>query len=208
MQPHDRRPVSPMLPAAVALSAMLHLVLLWPSPPVSSGRTLPAVRAQLTLREATAEPVPVVAGVAMAKAGLPPADRRVRAMPVSGMPVAGPSAEPGAVVESQSAPSESALRALRFALARGLVSSGAEIPAVSASLTLELRLLARRVVGLAIIRSSGSTEFDARVLAAFKAAAGNAVIPDSLPVEGFVVELELEGGEPEPSDDERPHASG
>lgn len=197
-----------MLPAAVALSAVLHLGLLWPSPPASSGRPSPPVRAHLTLRETVAEPLPVLAGVAAPKAGRPPAGRRVPAVPVRGMPVIGPSVEPGAAAEAQPAPPESALRALRFALARGLVASGAEIPAAAASLTLELRLLARHVVGLAIVRSSGSAEFDARVLAAFKAAAGNAVIPDSLPVEGFVVELELEGGEPEPPDDERPHASG
>lgn len=199
-----------MLPAAVGLSAVLHLALLWPSPPMVAGRPAPPVRAQLILREATAEPVPVpvLTGVAVPKAGLPPADRSVPVMPVNGRPVIGPSVKPDTAIASQPAPPESALRALRFALARGLVASGAEIPAASASLTLELRLLARHVVGLAIVRSSGSAEFDARVLAAFKAAAGSAVIPDSLPVEGFVVELELEGGEPEPSDDERPHASG
>ncbi len=201
--------MSPRLPAAVGLSALLHLVLLWPSPPVSSGRPAPAVQGHLTLREAAAVPAPVVADVAAPKAGQSLANRSLQAIPGPVMPLIGPSIEAGAIAESQQpALPEPALRALRFALVRGLAASGAEVPAVGATLRLELRFLNRHVVGLAIVRSSGSAEFDARVLAAFKAAAGNAVIPGSLPVEGFVVELELEGGEPEPPDNDRPHASG
>ena len=200
--------MSPRLPAAVGLSALLHLVLLWPSPPVSSGRPAPAARGHLTLREAAERPLPVVAGVVTPKVGRLPADSRLPAIPRQVSPVIGSPVEPGTVVESQPALPEPALRALRFALARGVAASGVPVPPVGATLMLELRFLARHVVGLAIVRSSGSAEFDARVLAAFKAAARNAVIPDSLPVEGFVVELELEGGEPEPPDNDRPHASG
>lgn len=160
-----------------------------------AGRPAPPVRAQLTLREATAEPVPVpvLTGVAVPKAGLPPADRSVPVMPVNGRPVIGPSVKPDTAIASQPRATRVGASGVAFRAGKGSGGEGAEIPAASASLTLELRLLARHVVGLAIVRSSGSAEFDARVLAAFKAAAGSAVIPDSLPVEGFVVELELEG---------------
>ncbi|HEY9192927.1 MAG TPA: hypothetical protein VIO81_08620 [Methyloversatilis sp.] len=208
LQPHDCRSVSPMLSGAIGLSALLHLVLLWPSPPVLSGHPSPAVRAHLTLREAATAPVPPVADVVASKARRTLAGHGLPVIPGQAVPLVGSSVEPGAVAESQPALPEPALRALRFALARGLAASAAELPAVGATLTLELHFLNRHVIGLAIVRSSGSAEFDAQVLAAFKAAAGNAVIPESLPVEGFVVELELEGGEREQIDNDRPHASG
>ncbi|MFX5203030.1 hypothetical protein ABTC96_19890, partial [Acinetobacter baumannii] len=78
----------------------------------------------------------------------------------------------------------------------------------AASMSVQLHVLARRVVGVDLARSSGRDEVDAAVLAAFKAAAGRAVIPTSLPAHGFTVELELEAGDAARSDDAEPPLPG
>lgn len=115
---------------------------------------------------------------------------------------------PAAASPGTLAPSDATLRALRFALARGVAATGAMSGDTGAWVRLEMRFRARRVTDVSVVRTSGNEAFDARVLAAFKAAARHAVIPDGLQPDSFIVELELEGGDLEHLQDEHAHSSG
>ncbi|MDP2870347.1 hypothetical protein [Methyloversatilis sp.] len=92
---------------------------------------------------------------------------------------------------------ESSLRAFRYAIARSVSRDGALLQATGVRMVIALQLHARRVVAVSLVRSSGHDAVDARVLAAFRAAASSAVMSVDLPPHGFAVELELEG---EPAD--------
>lgn len=203
LQPRALPPVSSPLPVALALSAGLHLLWCWPVPPPPARAAQPAVRVSFVRVVPAAEPAPAPRVVASHPA---PGARPERAATVAS---AGPPSARTTVASSGGpAPSDGALRALRFALARQVPAEAAAFAGPAVSITLEVQLLARRVVGVDIVRSSGDDALDRRVLAVFKAAARDAVIPDTLPSHGFSVELEVEGGKPERSNDETPLAPG
>lgn len=203
LQPRALPRVSSPLPVALALSAGLHLLWCWPVPPPPARAAQPAVRVSFVRVAPAAEPAPAPRVVASHPA---PGARPERAATVaSARP---PSARTTSASSGGPAPSDGALRALRFALARQVPAEAAAFAGPAVSITLEVQLLARRVVGVDIVRSSGDDALDRRVLAVFKAAARDAVIPDTLPPHGFSVELEVEGGKPERSNDETPLAPG
>ncbi len=205
MQPSNRPDAGLHLPVALGVSMALHLVLLWPSPVTSNFVARPSTAGLLRLMPvAPFPPVPEVREADVRSVSVRPdvPERTGGAVrPDDGRDAA-------KETEISSGPPEGGLRALRFALARSIAEGGLEVVAPGASLTLELRLLARRVVGVAVVRTSGDHALDARILATFKAAARAAVIPDSLPPDGFTVELELEGGAPERSIDDPPNDAG
>lgn len=192
------------LVAAFAVSATLHLLLLWPAQPQpASPERTPAPRLSL-LNTATVHGASDsgqesdVAGPRDALLAPAAAPARVTARPAK------PAAAPPNVVT----PPEATLRALRFALARGVAATGAVSGEAGAWVRLEMHFRARRVTDVRVVRTSGDDAFDARVLAAFKAAARHAAMPDSLQPDSFVVELELEGGDLETGQDEHLHSSG
>jgi hypothetical protein len=194
------------LAAAFAVSATLHLLLLWPSQlqpqPVSPERT---TAQRLILLNAAA------AHGAFAPGPEPEAvSPRDTLQTASAAPIrlnARPAAQ-AAASPPTFAPTEATLRALRFALARGVAAAGVVSGEAGAWVRLEMRFRARHVIDARVVRTSGDDAFDARVLSAFKAAARHAVIPDSLQPDSFVVELELEGGDLERVQDEHPLSSG
>lgn len=100
------------------------------------------------------------------------------------------------------------MRALRFSIARGLSATAPVVGMPGARVALELRLLARRVVAVRVLRPSGHDEFDARVVAALEYAAREAVIPDDIPSGSFAVELEFEDGSTVRPDDDDSGAPG
>jgi hypothetical protein len=204
LQSPRARFVPARLAAAFALSATCHLLLLWPSQPQPAAlerTTSPRLSLLNTAaaKGASDSRVESAAG-GLRAATLAPvaASTRLNARP----------ATQAAVSPNAFAPPEATLRALRFALARGVAAMGAVSGDAGARVRLEMRFRARRVTDVRIVRTSGDEAFDARILAAFKAAARHAVIPDSLPSDSFVVELELEGGDPEHVQDEHPLSSG
>jgi hypothetical protein len=189
---------------AFAVSATLHLLLLWPSQPQPASLERTA-SPRLSLLNTAAAKGARDSGVESAAVGEHDALPAHVAAPVrlNALPAAQAAAAPNAVT-----PPEATLRALRFALARGVAAAGAVSGDAGAWVRLEMRFRARRVTDVRIVRTSGDDAFDARVLAAFKAAARHAVIPDSLQPDSFVVELELEGGDLEHVQDEHPFSSG
>lgn len=205
LQPRQSLATHRPLGCALALSALLHLLIFWPLPsavPQPSQSTLrlalkPDGRSAVPAQDSATGGPGVVAG-------------EPRAAPVSavGATVAPARTPPPVAEPALPAPGEDALRALRYALARVVVADGWATDGRAASMSVQLHVLARRVVGVDLARSSGRDEVDAAVLAAFKAAAGRAVIPTSLPAHGFTVELELEAGDAARSDDAEPPLPG
>lgn len=190
---------------ALALSALLHLLVFWPLPsaaPQPSQRVL-----RLALKPVGQSALPAE-GSATVGTGVVAAEPRLAPVSATGTTVATARTPPAATEPALPAPGEDALRALRYALARVVVADGWTTEGRAASMSVQLHVLARRVVGVELARTSGRDEVDAAVLAAFKAAAGRAVIPTSLPAHGFTVELELEAGEAARSDDAEPPLPG
>ncbi|MDY0056689.1 MAG: hypothetical protein RBS46_10380 [Methyloversatilis sp.] len=208
LQPRQSLATHRTLGRALALSALLHLVLFWPTPSVTPLPRQTDLR--LALKPVGQSGLPVTGSTTAVPAVVEGAQR----------PAPAPVAAPGAAVAAARtpppadagsrlpAPGEDALRALRYALARVVVADGWATDGRTASMSVQLHLLARRVVGVDLARSSGRDEVDAAVLAAFKAAAERAVIPTSLPAHGFTVELELEAGDADRSDDAEPRLPG
>jgi outer membrane biosynthesis protein TonB len=206
LQPRQSFATHRSLGCALALSVLLHLLVFWPLPsvaPQSSQRVL-----RLALKPVGRSAVPVqdsATGAAeRVAAELRSAPVSIPRTPVAAARTPPPVAEPAALPP----PGEDALRALRYALARVVVADGWATHGRAVSMSVQLHVLARRVVGVDVARSSGRDEVDAAVLAAFKAAAGRAVIPTSLPAHGFTVELELEAGDAARSDDAEPPPPG
>lgn len=198
LQPRQSLATHRSLGCALALSALLHLLIFWPLPSAAPQPGQSALRLAL-------KPVGQSVTPAQDRASVRPAvvAGEPRAAPVSavGATVAPARTPPPVAEPALPAPGEDALRALRYALARVVVADGWATGGGAASMSVQLHVLARRVVGVDLARSSGRDEVDAAVLAAFKAAAERAVIPTSLPVHGFTVELELEAGDAARSDD-------
>lgn len=198
LQPRRWRVPPSKLLAATGLSLAVHGLLIWPLPmshpvPDAPARQVGALRlvpaAPAAASFAVAEDLPVVPKTRLSVGRSPPAAGVAGAAP----PVPDRGALPPAVAESS-------LRAFRYAIARAVVRDGASLQAAGARMVIALRLHARRVVAVSLVRSSGHDETDARVLAAFRAAASSAVMSVELPAHGFVLELELDG---EPTDAEQ-----
>lgn len=179
------------LAAAFALSAILHGVLIWPAPalpperPVRGGLAV-AFAPQAVAPAVAQEPPPVLASRTATHAALAP--RRGDAA----VPAHRPDTAPMRQARAPAA-GEGAQRALRYAIARHVTVVDVQL-AGPVSLVLQVHVRARRVVHIDIARSSGNAEVDARVLAAFKGASREAVIPDAVPDHAFTTELELEVG--------------
>ncbi|OYW32408.1 MAG: hypothetical protein B7Z51_03280, partial [Methyloversatilis sp. 12-65-5] len=199
---HPRFSGSSKLLAATGLSLAVHGLLIWPLalPLPRSAPDAPA-RSIGALRLVPAAPAAAAAAASVTVAQDLPAvpkprlsvDRRpsvVAAVARAGLsgPVSG--AQPPVVAESS-------LRAFRYTIARAVARDGALLQAAGVRMVIALRLHARRVVAVSLVRSSGRDAVDARVMAAFRAAASSAAMPVDLPAHGFIVELELEG---EPTD--------
>ena len=98
---------------------------------------------------------------------------------------------------------------LRYALARELAGGvWPELSGLPPAFTVAVHLRARRVIDVTFSGAGAAPATEAALRAAFKTAAQKAVIPDSLPADGFSVELELEAGDPERPDHDRPPLSG
>jgi hypothetical protein len=192
------------LVAAFAVSAILHLLLLWPPPPqpASLERTAAPRLSLLNTAAALGARSSGVASEAVSPRDVLPA---LAAVPTR---LDAPAATQAVASSNSVTPPEATLRALRFALARGVAAAGAVSGSAGAWVRLEMHFRARRVTDVRIARTSGDDAFDALVLAAFKAAARHAVIPDNLQPDSFVVELELEGGDLEHVQDDHPLSSG
>lgn len=194
------------LPLLVSL--LLHGALMWPAPlrqRPDAGPSSPVTVRLKPQRPALTEQGERVPGPAYG-AITRPSDVASRPASVRSMP-APPSAQDG--VEVARLPAEGALRALRYAVAKELVQAAWPDPSALPSVfTVALHVRARRVVEVTLSSGNDRPEMAAALRAAFKAAAQRAVIPDSLPAEGFTVELELEAGEAERPDHERSPASG
>lgn len=190
---------------ALALSALLHLLIFWPLPSVAPQRSQSVLRLALKPDDRSAVPAQ---DSATGGPGVAVGEPRPAPVSATGTTVAAAPTPPAAAEPALPAPGEDALRALRYALARVVVADGWATDGRAASMSVQLHVLARRVVGVDLARSSGRDEVDAAVLAAFKAAAGRAVIPTSLPAHGFTVELELEAGDAARSDDAEPPLPG
>lgn len=193
-------------------SLLVHGALLWPDlarRPAGPERPR-TVMARLAPAPAIAAE-PERAAPAMAKDAAGAAS--VRRADLAGRPETGPQPVPrsaGAMAPGPSgAPSEGAVRALRYALAREL--AGGVLPDLSGlppTFTVAVHLRARRVVDVTLSGTGGPPALAAALRSAFKTAAQKAVIPDALPAEGFSVELELEAGDAERPDHDRPHLPG
>lgn len=190
---------------ALALSALLHLLIFWPLPSLAPQPSQSVLR--LALKPDGQSAVPAQDS-ATGGPGVVVGEPRPAPVSATGTTVAAAPTPPAAAEPALPAPGEDALRALRYALARVVVADGWATDGRAASMSVQLHVLARRVVGVDLARSSGRDEVDAAVLAAFKAAAGRAVIPTSLPAHGFTVELELEAGDVARSDDAEPPLPG
>jgi hypothetical protein len=191
-----------LLPAALGLSVLLHLLLIWPAPSPHAESDRPAVRSA---------PLRLLPAATASLSGPPPARLQAAVLaPVAPAAVIASAAAPGgktALAEARSV-TESSMRALRFSIARGFSETAPVAGVPGARVVLELRMLARRVVAVRVLRPSGHDEFDARVVEALKYAAREAVIPDDVPSGSFAVELELEAGSTLHRDDEGPGAPG
>jgi outer membrane biosynthesis protein TonB len=193
LQPHGVFRHYP-LACALGLSVALHLLLLWPASPVRPEPPSGGARLAARLRPApsvdsavSVEPSPVIARDTRPiapHANLPREVPDVDAMPTP------PPAVP--------APDEAGLRALRYALLRELdVAGAAQGPAFT--MAIELRVAARRIDDVRVLRGSGDPRVDARMVAAFSAAAAQVRLPAALPDSGFALLIELEGeGSPAP----------
>lgn len=205
LQPRQSLATLRPLGCALALSALLHLLIFWPLPsavPQPSQSTL-----RLALKPDGRSAVPAQDS-ASGGPGVVVGEPRPAPVSAVGATVAPARTPPPVAEPALPAPGEDALRALRYALARVVIADGWVTAGSAASMSVQLHVLARRVVGVDLARSSGRDEVDAAVLAAFKAAAGRAVIPTSLPAHGFTVELELEAGDAARSDDAEPPPPG
>lgn len=205
LQPRQSLATHRSLGCALVLSALLHLLVFWPLPSATPQPSQSALR--LALKPVGPSAVPAQDG-ATAGPGVVAGEPRPARVPATGSTVAAARAPQATAGSALPAPGEDALRALRYALARVVVADGWATDGRAASMSVQLHVLARRVVGVDLARSSGRDEVDAAVLAAFKAAAGRAVIPTSLPAHGFTVELELEAGDAARSDDAEPPLPG
>ncbi|PZU52720.1 MAG: hypothetical protein DI561_11710 [Thauera sp.] len=205
LQPRQSFATHRSLGCALALSALLHLLVFWPLPSAAPQPGQSVLRLALKPVGPSAVPAPDGASGRPAVVADEP-----RAAPVSATrtTVAAARTPPPVAEPALPAPGEDALRALRYALARVVVADGWATEGRAASMSVQLHVLARRVVGVDLARSSGRDEVDAAVLAAFKAAVGRAVIPTSLPAHGFTIELELEAGDAARSDDAEPPLPG
>lgn len=205
LQPRQSLATHRSLGCALALSALLHLLVFWPLPSVVPQPSQSVFRLALKPVGPSASPVEDSATV---ETGVVANEPRPSPVAAPGTTVAAARTPQTVAEPALPAPGEDALRALRYALARVVVADGWVTDGRAASMSVQLHVLARRVVGVDLARSSGRDEVDAAVLAAFKAAAGRAVIPTSLPAHGFTVELELEAGDAAPSDDAEPPQPG
>ncbi|AOF80730.1 hypothetical protein BSY238_2674 [Methyloversatilis sp. RAC08] len=212
LQPRRRRVPSPNLLAATGLSLALHGLLIWPLPLPRSIPERPVAQVGALRLVPT---LPAAASVAVA-GNLPAAPQASLSIdrPSPLLTAAGRAAPPGPDGGALSpVVAESSLRAFRYAIARSVARDGAPLQARGVRMVIALRLHARRVVAVSLVRSSGHDALDARVLAAFRAAASTAVRSVDLPPHGFAVELELDGesddaGQDDAGQDERPRASG
>ena len=196
------------LVAALGLSAALHLLLIWPGSLPRTAVDRPAIQSG-TLRLVPAISVLVGDAVPGGRQVGHRAPEPVRGIPSSVLLTAVVSGAPSPDFEAAlPAVPEQSLRALRYAIARSVARDAAGLHAPGVRMAIEMRLHARRVVAVTLVRSSGRDTIDARVLAAFKAAASDAVIPDNLPADGFAVELELDGGPADSNNDEQSLAPG
>ncbi|MFZ5455446.1 MAG: hypothetical protein ACOY9I_07320 [Pseudomonadota bacterium] len=205
LQPRQSLATHRSLGCALSLSALLHLLVFWPLPSVVPQPSQSVFRLALKPVGPSASPVEDSATV---ETGVVANEPRPSPVAAPGTTVAAARTPQTVAEPALPAPGEDALRALRYALARVVVADGWVTDGRAASMSVQLHVLARRVVGVDLARSSGRDEVDAAVLAAFKAAAGRAVIPTSLPAHGFTVELELEAGDAAPSDDAEPPQPG
>lgn len=205
LQPRQSLATHRPLGCALALSALLHLLIFWPLPSAAPQLSHGALR--LALKPVGPSAVPAQDS-ASGGPGVVAGEPRPAPVPATGSTFAAARTPPPVAEPALPAPDEDALRALRYALARVVVADGGAMEGRAASMSVQLHVLARRVVGVGLARSSGRDEVDAAVLAAFKAAAGRAVIPTSLPAHGFTVELELEAGDAARSDDAEPPLPG
>lgn len=197
-------------------SLLLHGALLWPDPPrrpaEAAGRA-PQVTVRLAAvsapagHEAPAEEAVMTVARAAGPAAVRPAERAVPAGVDAA--VSGASSTGATPAAAEGAPSEGALRALRYALARELAGGvWPELSGLPPAFTVAVHLRARRVIDVTFSGAGAAPATEAALRAAFKTAAQKAVIPDSLPADGFSVELELEAGDPERPDHDRPPLSG
>ncbi len=208
LQPHQTLAGRWSLLSAVAASVVLHGLLLWPGPPLRTERSVPS-RLSVSLRAAVRPAAPVQEPERGPVAAVEPVRASRGAAGLSALSRAAP--PPGGAADLPAPavpPAEGALRALRYALAKGVTMERGDADTAAFSMTLQLHVLARRVVGVAIARSSGRAETDARVLAAFRAAAARIAMPNALPEHGFSVELELEAGDADRQGDAQPPLSG
>lgn len=201
----------------VLASLLLHGALLWPDPPrrpaEAAGRARPVMArlasASPQSRE-DARPADVMTTTVdgpVDAAVRPPAQKAAAAG--IGTAVSGASSTGGTPAAAEGAPSEGALRALRYALARELAGGvWPELSGLPPAFTVAVHLRARRVIDVTVSGPGAAPATEAALRAAFKTAAQKAVIPDSLPADGFSVELELEAGDPERPDHDRPPLSG
>lgn len=207
LQPRRQRVPSSKVLAATGLSLAVHGLLIWPLPVPRPAPDTPA-RQVGALRLVPAPPP--VASVTVADDLPAAANTRLsidRPPPV--VTVVARAAPPGPDGSALSpVVAESSLRAFRYAIARAVVRDGALLQATGVRMVIALQLHARRVVAVSLVRSSGHDAVDARVLAAFRAAASTAVMSVDLPPHGFAVELELDGEPVDAEQDEQITAPG
>ncbi|MCQ9378357.1 hypothetical protein [Methyloversatilis sp. XJ19-49] len=207
LQPRRRRVPSSKLLAASGLSLVLHGLLIWPLPLPRSipDRPAPLVGA---LRLVRAAPAAATVTVAQDLSVAPESRLSIDRPPPLSAP-AGRSAPPGPDRAALSpVVAESSLRAFRYAIARSVARDSALLQATGVRMSIALRLHARRVVAVSLVRGSGHDAVDARVLAAFRTAASTAIMSVELPPHGFAVELELDGEPDDPAQDERSSTPG
>jgi outer membrane biosynthesis protein TonB len=192
LQPRRQRVPSSKLLAATGLSLALHGLLIWPLPLPRSTPDRPVAQVG-ALRLVPAAPAAATVTVAQDLPAAPQARLSIDRPPPL-LTAAGRATSPGPDVGALSpVVAESSLRAFRYAIARTVARDGALLQATGVRMVIALRLHARRVVAVSLVRSSGHDAVDARVLAAFRAAASTAVMSVDLPPHGFAVELELDG---------------
>lgn len=200
----------------VLASLLLHGALLWPDlprrPVDAPARPQPVTARLAPAPAADSARMPPALVTASHRAGpvaLGPDDGTERAGSGAALRSVMSAAATATVPDVPGLPSEGALRALRYALAREL--AGGELPDLSGlppTFTVAVHLRARRVIDVTLTGAGGSEVTGGALRAAFKTAAQKAVIPDSLPAEGFSVELELEAGDTERPDHDRPPLPG
>jgi outer membrane biosynthesis protein TonB len=207
LQPRRRRVPSSKLLAATGLSLALHGLLIWPLP---LPRSIPDTPAPLvgTLRLVPAAPAAATVTVAQDLSAAPESRLSIDRPP----PLPAPAGRFAPPRPERDAPSpvvaESSLRAFRYAIARAIARDGALLQATGGRMSIALRLHARRVVAVSLVRSSGHDAVDARVLAAFRTAASTAIMSVDLPPHGFAVELELDGEPDDAGQDDQSSAPG